>query len=338
VAESNTPEPRPDWRPSATLDALQLRATLLARLRGYFAGQGVLEVETPLLASAGATDPHIPSFTLADTEPSPGRHGEARRYLNTSPEFAMKRLLAAGVGPIYQVCKAFRRGEQGRHHNPEFTLLEWYRPGFDDHRLMQDVAALLGVLAEGIRELGSVEYLSYQDCFQQQLGLNPHTATAQALRDCAQRRGLPEVCGLADEDRDGWLDLLMSHSIQPQLGRGHPCFVYDYPASQAALARVRPGDPAVAERFELFIDGIELANGFHELQDADEQRARFEADLAQRRAEGLETVTIDERLLAALEAGLPACAGVALGLDRLQMVLTGETQLRDVLAFDYERN
>jgi lysyl-tRNA synthetase class 2 len=160
VAESNPSKQRPDWRPSATLDALHLRATLLARLRGYFAGQGVLEVETPLLASAGVTDPHIPSFTLDDTVASPDRKGVARRYLNTSPEFAMKRLLAAGAGPIYQVCKAFRRGEQGRHHNPEFTLLEWYRPGFDDHRLMQDVAALLAVLAEGVRELGSVEYRS----------------------------------------------------------------------------------------------------------------------------------------------------------------------------------
>lgn len=338
MAESYSSEQKPDWQPSATLDALHLRATLLARLRGYFAGQGVLEVETPLLASAGVTDPHIPSFTLADSGMSSGQGGDARRYLNTSPEFAMKRLLATGAGPIYQVCKAFRRGEQGRHHNPEFTLLEWYRPGFDDHRLMQDVAALLAVLAEGVRELGSVEYRSYHDCFQQQLGLDPHTATAQALRDCARQHDLPVVCGLADDDRDGWLDLLMSHSIQPQLGRGHPCFVYDYPESQAALARVRPGNPAVAERFELFIDGIELANGFHELQDADEQRARFEADLAQRRADGLEMVVIDERLLAALDAGLPACAGVALGLDRLQMVLTGETHLRDVLAFDYARS
>lgn len=338
MAKSNSSERMPDWRPSSTLETLRLRAALLARLRGYFAGQGVLEVETPLLASAGVTDPHIPSFTLAEAELPAGQSGGMRRYLNTSPEFAMKRLLAAGAGPIYQVCKAFRRGEQGRHHNPEFTLLEWYRPGFDDHRLMQDVAALLAVLAEGVRELGSVEYLSYHDCFQQQLGLDPHTATAQALRDCAQQHGLPVVCGLADDDRDGWLDLLMSHSIQPQLGRGHPCFVYDYPESQAALARVRPGNPPVAERFELFIDGIELANGFHELQDADEQRARFEADLAQRRADGLEMVVIDERLLAALEAGLPACAGVALGLDRLQMVLTGETHLRDVLAFDYARS
>ena len=330
-------EQTPDWRPTATLEILRQRAELLKRLRRYFAQQCVLEVETPLLASAGTTDPHIPSFSFSDTGSS-GPDGATRRYLSTSPEFAMKRLLAAGSGPIYQVCKAFRQGEQGRHHNPEFSLLEWYRPGFDHHQLMQDVAALVGELAEGAREFGPVEYLSYHDCFQQQLGLDPHTATAQMLRDCAQKNGLPMVSGLADDDREAWLDLLMSLSVQPQLGLNHLCFVYDYPENQAALARVRPGNPAVAERFELFIDGIELANGFHELQDAEEQRARFEADLVQRQEAGLEAIVLDERLLSALAAGLPACAGVALGLDRLQMVLSGEQYLRDVLSFDYERS
>ena len=330
-------EQTPDWRPTATLEILRQRAELLKRLRRYFAQQCVLEVETPLLASAGTTDPHIPSFSFSDTGSS-GPDGATRRYLSTSPEFAMKRLLAAGSGPIYQVCKAFRQGEQGRHHNPEFSLLEWYRPGLDHHHLMQDVAALVGELAEGLREFGPVEYLSYHDCFQQQLGLDPHTATAQMLRDCAQKNGLPMVSGLADDDREAWLDLLMSLSVQPQLGLNHLCFVYDYPENQAALARVRPGNPAVAERFELFIDGIELANGFHELQDAEEQRARFEADLVQRQEAGLEAIVLDERLLSALAAGLPACAGVALGLDRLQMVLSGEQYLRDVLSFDYERS
>lgn len=330
-------EQTPDWRPGATLDTLRQRAELLTRLRNYFAKQGVLEVETPLLASAGTTDPHIPSFGFADTV-LPGQDGSTQRYLSTSPEFFMKRMLAAGSGPIYQVCKAFRQGEQGRHHNPEFTLLEWYRPGFDHHRLMQDVAALVNKLAEGLREFGPVEYLTYHDCFQQQLGMDPHTATAQALRDCAQQNGLPMVSGLTDDDRDGWLDLLMSLSVQPQLGRDHLCFIYDYPESQAALARVRPGNPAIAERFELFIDGIELANGFHELQDANEQRARFGADLARRQTEGLEPIVLDERLIGALEAGLPACAGVALGLDRLQMVFSGEKHLRNTLSFDYGRS
>jgi elongation factor P--(R)-beta-lysine ligase len=319
------------WRPSASRLALQNRAILLTRLRDYFAREDVLEVETPLLASAGVTDPHIASFTVPDS--ASGQH----RYLNTSPEFAMKRLLAADMGAIYQVCKAFRREEQGRHHNAEFTLLEWYRPGFDDHHLMRDLAALMAILAEGFRQLGAVEYLSYHDCFQQFLGVNPHTANAQLLAACAREQGLPEVSGLGD-DRDAWLDLLMSFYIQPKLGCGHLCFLYDYPESQAALARVRPGNPAVAERFELFLDGIELANGFHELQESDEQRRRFEADLAWRKREKREAVTLDERLLAALSSGLPACAGVALGLDRVQMVLTGVTHIESVLAFDYTRS
>lgn len=331
-------ESTPDWQPSATREALFQRAELLSRLRGYFAAQGVLEVETPLLVSAGVTDPHIASFTVSDGTQSPGQHGSTSRYLTSSPEFAMKRLLAADIGPIYQVCKAFRCDERGRHHNPEFTMLEWYRPGFDDQRLMRDVAVLMGELAAGFRELGPVEYRSYHDCFQQILGVDPHTASAQHLRDCAQGNGVPMVCGLADDDCDGWLDLLMSHCIQPQLARGHLCFVYDYPESQAALARVRPGNPAVAERFELFLDGIELANGFHELQDAQEQRARFEAERMHRAAENLEAVGIDEHLLAALAAGLPACAGVALGLDRVQMVLTGRGCIENVLAFDYGRS
>ena len=325
-----------DWRPSATLDALRHRAELLARLRTYFAEQGVLEVETPLLSTSSIPDPHIPSFVIPADVATPG--SEAPRYLNTSPEFAMKRLLAAGMGPIYQVCKAFRRGEQGSHHNPEFTLLEWYRPGFDHLRLMDEVEALVRRLAEGLRPLGPAERISYRTCFQQYLQIDPFDVTVFALKSCAREQGLGTVAGLSDEDRDGWLDLLMGHCIQPQLGRGFPCFVYDYPVSQAALARIRPGEPPVAERFELFIDGIELANGFHELQDAREQRARFEADLARRQTEKLESVTLDERLLGALTAGLPDCAGVALGMDRMQLVLTPANQLSEVLAFSYDRS
>jgi elongation factor P--(R)-beta-lysine ligase len=319
-----------DWRPSASLHALRQRAELLTRLRHYFAEQGVLEVETPLLASAGVTDPHIPSFTTA-----PGPLDEASRYLNTSPEFAMKRLLAADVGPIYQVCKAFRRGEQGSQHNPEFTLLEWYRPGFDHLRLMDEVETLVRRLAEGTRSLGPSERLSYRDCFQQYLQIDPLEANISVLKACAREQGLGEIAGLDDGDYDAWLDLLMGHCIQPQLGRGAPCFIYDYPASQAALAQIRPGAPPLAERFELFIDGIELANGFHELQDANEQRARFKLEATRRQVLNMEPVVLDERLLNALEAGLPACAGVALGLDRLQMVLTGSDRIEDVLAFSY---
>jgi len=322
-----------DWRPTATVGALRQRAELLTRLRRYFAGQGVLEVETPLLSAAGIPDPHISSFTT-----TPGSDGEASRYLNTSPEFAMKRLLAAGAGPIFQVCKAFRRGEQSKHHNPEFTLLEWYRPGFDHLRLMDEVDVLIRQLAVGHRPLGCSERLSYRACFQQYLEIDPFKADVSTLKSCAQIQGLGEVAGLSDADKDTWLDLLMSHYIQPHLGKEGPLFVYDYPVSQAALARIRPDKPPVAERFELFIDGIELANGFHELRDAHEQRERFEADLIRRQIEKLEPVTLDERLLKALSAGLPACAGVALGLDRLQLVLTGRGHIRDTIAFSYERS
>jgi lysyl-tRNA synthetase class 2 len=321
-----------DWRPTATLETLRQRAALLHRLRSYFAEQGVLEVETPLLSAAGIPDPHIPSFITA-----PGPAGEAPRYLNTSPEFAMKRLLAADSGPIYQVCKAFRRGEQGTLHNPEFSLLEWYRPGFDHLRLMDEVDVLVRRLAEGLRSLGPSEKLSYRACFQQYLQIDPLQASVSALQACAGANGLGEVMGL-NNDRDAWLDLLLSHCIQPHLGKEGLTFIYDYPASQAALARIRPDEPPVAERFELFIDGIELANGFHELQDAREQRVRFEADLARRQTEKLEPMVVDERLLSALEAGIPACAGVALGLDRLLLVLTGSREIAETLAFSYQRS
>ncbi|NOX75866.1 MAG: EF-P lysine aminoacylase GenX [Gammaproteobacteria bacterium] len=318
------------WRPTATPLALQQRAALLRRLRRYFDQQQVLEVETPLLARGGTTDPHIPSYVVEASDGLP-------LYLNTSPEFAMKRLLAAGMGSIYQVCKAFRRGEVGRLHNPEFTLLEWYRIGFDHVRLMDDVAALVDVLAKGLREFEAPQRLSYQVCFQQYLNVDPHRASGRELMACAAAQGIGPVAGLALDDRDGWLDLLMSHCIQPQLGQNRLTFVYDYPATQASLARVRPGPVPVAERFELFIDGVELANGFHELRDANEQRQRFEADLRARAAQGLDAIFMDERLLAALEQGLPACAGVALGLDRLQLVLSRSTRLEEVQSFSFER-
>jgi lysyl-tRNA synthetase class 2 len=249
----------------------------------------------------------------------------------------MKRLLAAGSGSIYQICKAFRQGEQGRLHNPEFTLLEWYRPDFDHHRLMDEVATLVILLAEGYRVFESEERFTYGDCFQSYLELDPYVADVPRLKACAQQQGLEINSGLAEMDRDGWLDLLMSHCIQPKLGQNRQSFVYDYPASQAALAKIRPDSPPVAERFELFIDGVELANGFHELQDAAEQRTRFEQELRGRRESGLEDVAYDEYLLAALEAGLPECAGVAMGLDRLLLVLTGTSQLEDVVCFPFDR-
>ena len=315
------------WRPSASIDRLRARAALLARVRAFFAERGVLEVETPLLCSAGATDPQLDSVLAADP-----LGGAAPWYLQTSPEYAMKRLLAAGSGPIFQLCKAFRQGELGRHHNPEFSLLEWYRPGWDHWRLMGEVAEL-AALAVGARP---VEQLDYREAFERHLGLDPHAAPLDALRALARER---TGADFDSEDRDTWLDLLISHCIQPALGRGCFTFLHAYPASQAALARVeRDGrGMAVARRFELYIDGVEIANGYHELVDAAEQAARFEADNRQRRARGLPEVAIDRRLLQALAAGLPDCAGVALGFDRLAMLAQGAPSLGEVIAFSADR-
>jgi lysyl-tRNA synthetase class 2 len=297
--------------------ALRARADMLRQLRAFFADRGVLEVETPLLSRSTVTDPALTPIPCGD------------RWLQTSPEYAMKRLLAAGSGPIYQVCKAFRSGEAGRRHNPEFTLLEWYRPGFSLRALMEEVAALVCTV------LGNrpVAFASYRELFRERLGLDPHLATSAELEACVRDR--LEYSG-GEESRDTWLDLLVSHLVAPTLE--DLVFVFDYPASQAALARLRrEGDVDVAERFELFVDGVEIANGYHELTDAAEQRRRFEADNAVLRARGEPARPLDEALLEALEAGLPDCAGVALGLDRLLMLLTGEDRLAEVLAFDWER-
>ncbi len=317
-----------DWRPSASLETLRRRAELLARLRGFFAARGVLEVETPLLQAATVTDLHLHSLSVPLDVPLASR----RMYLQTSPEYAMKRLLAAGSGAIYQICKAFRDGEAGSSHNPEFTMLEWYRPGFDHHALMDEIDELLAEVLGA----SAAERSTYGEVFERHLGIDPHRVSLDHLERAAAERGI-ELAGAGPADRDGWLQLLMSCVIEPRLGRGRPSFVFDFPASQAALARLRLGDLPVAERFEVYVEGVELANGFHELADAGEQRRRFEADLAQRRDSGLDDVPIDERLLAALEAGLPDCAGVAFGVDRLLMLVTGAEDLRDVVSFPIDR-
>jgi elongation factor P--(R)-beta-lysine ligase len=321
-----------DWRPSASLETIRARAELLGRVREFFRQAGVLEVETPACSRFGVTDPAIDSLTTRYT--GPGAAQGRALYLQTSPEFPMKRLLAAGSGPIYQLCRVFRDGELGRRHNPEFTLLEWYRPGFDHLRLMDEVAALIGQLAG--RTL-AVERLTYSEVFRRHLGIDPHAATPALLQRCAVEHGVSGTGELQLDHRDGWLDLLLTHLIEPQLGRGCMTFVYDYPASQAALARVRQGDPPLAERFELYLEGMEIANGFHELADAQEQRRRFLDDNRRRREAGRLEVPMDEALLAALASGLPDCAGVALGVDRLLMVLTGCERIEQVLAFDLSR-
>jgi elongation factor P--(R)-beta-lysine ligase len=309
------------WRPTAALRALQRRAAMLAAAREFFSSRGVLEVETPILSAAAVTDPQIESLV---TEVA----GKGRFYLGTSPEFAMKRLLAAGSGDIYQICKVFRDAESGRWHNPEFTLIEWYRVKFDDAALMTEVEALIShVLA---RRLEPAERLSYWAALQRHAGVDAHGASDAALTEAARRHGID--CR-AELDRDAKLDLLMGLVVGPRLGFERPCFICDYPASQAALARLKPGLPPVAARFELYLNGVELANGFHELVNAGEQRARFTRDLALRRARGQVEPPLDEHLLEALAAGMPDCAGVALGFDRLVTVALGATRLADAMAF-----
>lgn len=321
---------RDDWRPSACLQALRQRASTFAAIRGFFSERGVLEVDTPWLVAAGAMDPNLQSLSVAYD--GPGAPSAGRLWLQTSPEHAMKRLLAAGAGSIYQITHAFRAGERGRLHNPEFTLLEWYRLGWDHFALMDEVAALFQHL------LGDcvVERLTYTEVFCIYLGVDPLEAPRQALEASASELGLGRT-GLAALGRDALLDLLFSHRVAPALGRGRLTFVHDFPASQAALARLRPDDLRVAERFELFSGGIELANGYHELTDAAEQRMRFDRERALRARLGLALPDIDDRLLAAMEAGLPSCAGVAMGLDRLIMRAFGAGHIDEVIAFPIER-
>jgi lysyl-tRNA synthetase class 2 len=315
------------WQPTATLAALTLRAGMLTAVRGYFAARGVLEVETPILSAGAVTDPHIDSLsTRIAGRPNPW-------FLSTSPEFPMKRLLAAGSGDIYQVCKVFRDAEIGRWHNCEFTMIEWYRLGFDDHALMSDVEALTALLLAPHRRLDPAERLTYAAALRRHAGVDIHADSDTTLEQAAAAHGIDCPAGL---DRDAKLDLLMGLVVGPRLGRDRPCFICDYPASQASLARLKPGLPAVAARFELYLDGIELANGFHELANAAEQRARFTQDLAVRGARGQAQPPMDERLLAALQAGLPDCAGVALGFDRLVAVALGAAGLAEAMAFTVE--
>lgn len=320
-----------DWRPGADLAALRARATMLAEVRAWFAARGVLEVETPLAATTAGTDPALAPLVTRYTGPE--HPAGVDLYLQTSPEFAMKRLLAAGAGAIYQICKAFRDGEAGRLHNPEFSLLEWYRPGRGLDALMADVADV-AVLALDRPGLGSTRR-DYTGLFAAAFGIDVLDAAPAVLRAIAHDHGLPA----RDDwslDRDGWCDLLFSHLIQPTLGDGVLCFVTDYPASQAALARRNP-DGRTAARFELFFHGIELANGFDELTDAAEQRTRFDADNRERHRRGLRPVPVDVHLLAALEQGLPDCAGVAMGLDRLLMQRVGADGLDRVISFSLPR-
>ncbi len=318
-----------DWRPTAPLDTLRRRAALLARAREFFAARGVLEVETPVALSHTVTDVQIASVAVDD--------GSSRRWLQTSPEYPMKRLLAAGSGDIYQICHVFRAGESGRLHNPEFTLVEWYRLGFGLEDIMRETAALAAALLEaGGSSAPPFEALGYAEAFLRELGCDPLTAPQAELAQLAAAHGLSGR-SIEDATRDDLLDFLVAVVVGPRLGRGRLTCLHHYPASQAALARLDADDPRTALRFELYAEGIELANGYVELGSADEQRRRFEADLAERRRRGLPGPPIDVRLLAALQAGLPGCAGVAMGFDRVAMLALGASRIEEVLAFPWDR-
>ncbi|GIX36424.1 MAG: elongation factor P--(R)-beta-lysine ligase [Lysobacteraceae bacterium] len=320
------------WMPSASVEALRARARLNRLIREFFDARGVLEVETPILSAHATVDRHIQSFQTFFEGPAEAAPGP--RWLRTSPEFAMKRLLAAGVGDCYELGRVFRNGEAGTRHNPEFTLLEWYRVGCSLEGLMDEVAALVEAALALHGRHCRVRRCSYARLFRDRLGLDPHAATEAEL----ERAGaglVMDPTGLARED---WLDLLFSHVIQPQFDSRELLLVHDYPASQAALARIERVDGvAVARRFEAFLGPVELANGYHELRDAAEQERRFVAEQEARRRAGTAVPPYDRRLVEALAAGLPEVSGVALGVDRLLGCMLGEPSIRALLAFDAVR-
>lgn len=320
-----------DWQPTASLDTLRRRAVLMQRVRGFFVERGVLEVETPCLGHGGSTDVHLASLSCRAVTPA----GSETLWLQTSPEFHMKRLLAAGSGPIFQIARSFRDGEVGRRHNIEFSMLEWYRPGWSLDALIEETQALIREVLP--RDPGPTRKRRYRELFGEVLGIDPFDVDLVSLRRIAGERG---GLDMAEAPRDECLDLLMSLVIEPELGRDGIDVVLDYPASQAALAR-RHQDPRdgawVASRFEVYLNGLELANGYDELTDVDEQRVRFADDNRARREEGLAEVDVDERLLAALGAGMPEGSGVALGLDRLIQLALGKSRLEEVIAFPTPR-
>jgi lysyl-tRNA synthetase class 2 len=310
------------WQPCVSPEMLGVRAGLLQQIRAFMRERGIQEVDTPVLSQRAVTDPHLQSFITHFHHPA-GQDPQTL-YLSPSPEFAMKRLLASGSGPIYQIAHVFRDAEAGRLHNPEFTMLEWYRPDFDEHGLMDEINALLLEL-----HVASAHREKYAEVFILATGLDPHSSDTPSLQQAAREHGLVTMT----EDRSTLLDFLFNRLVAERLGHDRPVFIHDYPACQSALACLSNDQPAVARRFELFINGVEIANGFFELADAEEQRRRFAEDNIRRRQTGLPEVPIDERFLQALGHGLPDCAGVAVGIDRLLMVRQGCDDIRQVIAF-----
>jgi elongation factor P--(R)-beta-lysine ligase len=316
------------WRPTASVAALHRRAQALRKLREFFQARGVLEVATPAMVNAPVSDVNLGSVRVM----VPGL--ESPLFLHTSPEYAMKRLLAAGSGDIYQVCHVYRGAERGRHHNPEFTMLEWYRLGYSLEDLMREVAGLTRELLEAPQL--PVEFVSYREAVRQHAGFDPLEADIVELQNAARDLGLA-ADHVRTAGRDELLDLIVGAKVGPALGATALTFLHRYPASQAALARLDADDPRVALRFELYHRGVELANGYHELASGTEQRLRFAADQQARAARGMPTFALDANLLAALDAGLPDCAGVALGFDRVLMLALSATSIDDVIAFPVER-
>ena len=326
-----------NWRPTATLERLRHRAALLSQVRAFFAERDVLEVDTAQLVNFAVTDLQLHSAEVRWPTAAPGSSASKAKhhYLHTSPEYAMKRLLAAGSGNIYQMCHVFRGEEQGTLHNNEFMIVEWYRQAWEFDALMQEVDDLLRRLI-GARAGNETRQISYQQSFKDALGIDPLTISDSALADRARQQGCDSAL-VRDCERDELLELLMGTHVGPHLGLNGPVFVHRYPATQAALARLDAHDPRVALRFELYLGGVELANGFEELTDAREQRARFAADQHARAARGLTVPAMDEYLLAALAAGLPACSGVALGFDRVLMLACGAKTSAEVMPFATDR-
>jgi elongation factor P--(R)-beta-lysine ligase len=320
-----------DWRPTASWEMLRRRAALLARLRAFFDRSGFIEVETPLLSADTVVDRHLDPFGVSIASSS--ATGSRTYWLQTSPEFSMKRLLAAGAQAIYQVTRAFRQDEQGARHNPEFTIVEWDRAGDSLEAGMR----FLSDLCQELLGTPPAIPLTYQAAFQQYVGIDPHTATNEEIVAAVQRHDIAAPESLATTDRDAWLDLLLVTLIEPHLGQAAPVILHDYPPSQAALAIVRPGTPPVAERFELYVEGIELANGYHELLDPQVLRARNRENNRARVADGKQPLPEESRLLAAMQARLPASCGVALGFDRVVMLATGATSISEVIAFPFDR-
>ncbi|MDO9844123.1 elongation factor P--(R)-beta-lysine ligase [Glaesserella parasuis] len=319
---------QPDWKPSASIQHLLKRAKIMAEIRQFFTERGVLEVETPAMSEFSVTDVHLSTFSTQFLSPFSSQ--AKTLHLITSPEYHMKRLLACGSGAIFQLCRVFRNEEVSKRHNPEFTMLEWYRPHFDMYRLINEVDDLL----QQILDCEPAESFSYQFVFQTYVGLDPLSATKAQLVAKACEHGLQ--CD-EDEQRDTLLQFLFSEVVEANIGKERPTAVYHFPATQAALAQISTEDHRVAERFEFYYKGLELANGFHELSDAKEQIRRFEQDNVLREAMGLPPQQLDRRFLEALKAGMPNCSGVALGVDRLMMIAMNADSIDQVMAFGVER-